>query len=134
MVGLFIFMRRKANLFLNSDVDPKEQVAPFYYENTNRTKWKYRDKVSLHGNDLTVPAYLGAIADCIENTYEAAGQTYGFCCDQQYAEYHDYDTLGGHQMILGDVPLNGFISQFREDWKQTKYSTAIQNLIEFAAI
>ena len=72
-------------------VDPKEQVSPFFFDDSKRAHWKYGPKVRIAAKQITEPASLGVKVACTGSATPASyGQSaVGTSTDDQYPKTND---------------------------------------------
>jgi len=115
--------------FLPAQCDPKEQIPPYYFENTFRRHWKYNAKVAFQANQITEPDKLGAIQSVRELAYNSGGTWYGSSSDRQYGTTHLSDDE--KTVVNGFLPPVSGQNQ-KPNRVNYKYSAALQNMIELA--
>ncbi len=119
--------------FLPRQVDPKEQVSPFFFADTNRLHWKYGPKVAIRAAQITNPAKLGAIQACIPNGYMTTHGFAGTSSDRQYGTVYSVTTgSGASYCINGMYPDPPGTQATPPNLVNHKYDEALQNMIELA--
>jgi len=123
--------------YLPEQVDPKEQIPPYYGRNTKSIHWKYGNKVPIKAKQITNPAKLGAINPVDFDGYKGVSWVgVGVGNDKQYIRSGIYTiTSLGHLAIRYGIipPLKNNSNQSPvEWWEDTKYDPAIQNMVELA--
>jgi hypothetical protein len=119
--------------FLPRQVDPKEQVSPFFFADTNRLHWKYGSKVRIRAAQITNPAKLGAIQACIPNGYMTTHGFAGTSSDRQYGSVYSVTTgSGASYCVNGRYPDPPGTQEIPPNLVNHKYDEALQNMVELA--
>lgn len=122
--------------FLCSQADPKEQVSPFYFEDTKRIHWKYGGKVGIRAEQITDAENLGPCQAVRKLGYMAGtepNQTpVGTSSDHQYNS--TYIRSGASDSLYVEDGFLPWMSgqSYASKWRDLKYNDAIQNMIELA--
>lgn len=125
----------EAKDYLPEQVDPKEQVPPYYGRNTKSIRWKYGSKVPIKAKQITNPAKLGAINPVDFDGFKGESWV-GVGNDRQYIRSGIYQisSAGALAVRYGIIPplKNNSNQSPVEWWEDTKYDPAIQNMVELA--
>jgi hypothetical protein len=77
------------DLLMPIQTDPKEQIPPIKYSDSNRVHWRYGDKVEITRDLFTKPDTLRPMFQCIERYDVSSGQeNYGRSTDDNYTEHY----------------------------------------------
>ncbi|HOQ06174.1 MAG TPA: hypothetical protein PKY88_13290, partial [Anaerohalosphaeraceae bacterium] len=123
----------RADEFLSFQVDPKEQIPPFYFVNKKNHRWKYGGKVPIRRWQITNASKLGAIDD--PKAYAWQDNQNNWHCVSTHQQYKTSTirvlSSGPGMIYYGDKPLLTLHLSPRDWWEQSKIDSAIQNMVEY---
>ncbi|HOT74101.1 MAG TPA: hypothetical protein PLW42_12495, partial [Anaerohalosphaeraceae bacterium] len=124
----------RADEFLSIQVDPKEQVPPYFFVDKENAHWKYGGKVPIRKNQISNPARLGPVNQCLAQAWQT--QSSGWVAIATHRQYltSTIRAVGtGYMISYGDAPPLEILLSPRDWWEQLKFDTAIQNMVEYTA-
>ncbi|HQI08701.1 MAG TPA: hypothetical protein PLX18_12685, partial [Anaerohalosphaeraceae bacterium] len=126
------FAAWRADEFLSIQVDPKEQVPPYFFVDKENAHWKYGGKVPIRKNQISNPARLGPVNQCLAQAWQT--QSSGWVAIATHRQYltSTIRAVGtGYMISYGDAPPLEILLSPRDWWEQLKFDTAIQNMVEY---
>lgn len=130
---LFLYFAAwRADEYLSIQTDPKEQVPPYFFVDKENAHWKYGGKVPIRKNQISNPAKLGPVNQCLAAAWQT--QSSGWVAIATHRQYltATLRAVGtGYMITYGDVPPLKIWLSPRDWWEQLKYDTALQNMVEY---
>jgi len=122
----------RADEFLSIQVDPKEQVPPYFFADKENVRWKYGGKVPIRKNQISNPARLGPVNQCLAQAWHTQQSGWvAIATHRQYLTSAIRAVGSGYMITYGDAPPLSILLSPRDWWEQLKFDTAIQNMVEY---